>query len=85
MKIYRLQIVAYSGSPSKDEDGVQIVTGNQDLTELWAEYMLIDDEGLPTPTVNGTHVNRFQLEPTFDKPLESLWAEVLSKVEEMEQ
>jgi len=85
MKIYRLQICAYSGVPTVDEGEETVVTGNQDLTELWAEYMLIDDEGLPTPTVNGTHVNRFQLEPTFDKPLESLWAEVLSKVEEMEQ
>jgi hypothetical protein len=85
MKIYRLQIVAYSGTPTKDEGEATIVTGNQDLTELWAEYMLIDDEGRPTKTANGTHVHRFQLEPTFDKTLESLWAEVLSKVEEMEQ
>lgn len=85
MKIYRLQIVAYSGSPSKDEDGVQIVTGNQDLTELWAEYMLIDEEGLPAKTANGTHVNRFKLEPTFDVTLNQLWQTVTATVEDLEQ
>ena len=85
MKIYRLQIVAYSGAPTRDEGDATIVTGNQDLTELWAEYMLIDENGLPTETVNGTHVNRFQLEPTFDVTLTQLWQTVEATVEDLEQ
>ncbi len=85
MKIYRMQICAYSGAPTVDEGEETIVTGNQDLTSLWAEYMLIDDEGQPTPTVNGTHVNRFQLDSTFDLPLDQLWQSLIATIEGLEQ
>ena len=80
-----MQICAYSGCPTVDEEEKTVVTGNQELTELWAEYMLVDEEGVPTKTANGTHVNRFQLDSTFDLPLDQLWQSLIATIEGLEQ
>ena len=59
--------------------------GGDDVAAVVAEYQLIDENGAPTVTQNGTLVRQIKIEYAPERTLGEQWAEILETIKTDEE